>query len=180
MKDAKLLQELRTGKTAAMDEVIDRYGSYVAAVIHNQLGRLSCPQDVEELASDTFLALWQNREKLRSDSLRPWLGAVARNRARSHLRKLGELTVSAEDMLIIADDCAAARMEEQERRQLLSKALDSLGEPEREIFVRRYYYNQSVPDIAAETGLHPENVKTRLRRGREKLKTFFEKGAYEL
>lgn len=180
MKDAKLLRELHRGKSAAMEAVIDCYGAYVAAVIHNQLGRLSCPQDVEELASDTFLALWQNREKLRGEALRPWLGAVARNRARSHLRKLGELTVSAEDMLIIADDCAAARMEEQERRELLSEALDTLGEPDREIFVRRYYYNQSVPDIAAETGLHPENVKTRLRRGREKLKSILEKGGMEL
>ena len=55
-----------------------------------------------------------------------------------------------------------------------------MGEPDSEIFLRRYYCNQSVAEIAAATRLHPENVKTRLRRGREKLKKLLKKGGCEL
>lgn len=180
MDDKCILKALRRGDTRTVEAAIDLYGAYVAAVIHNQLGRLSCPEDVEELSSDVFLALWQNREKLRGDSLRPWLGAVARNRARSHLRKLGELTVPEDELLTVATDCTEAIASERERRRTLARAVSELGEPDGEIFLRRYYYNQSIPNIAAETGLHPENIKTRLRRGREKLKAILEKGGFEL
>lgn len=180
MTERELLRALRRGDTRAVEAAIDLCGAYVAAVIHNQLGRLSSPEDVEELSSDVFLALWQNREKLRGDSLRPWLGTVARNRARSHLRKLGELTVPEDELLTVATDCTETLASERERRRTLARAVSELGEPDGEIFVRRYYYNQSIPNIAAETGLHPENIKTRLRRGREKLKAILEKGGFEL
>lgn len=181
MEDFELLRDLRRGDESAVEAAIDRYGAYVAAVVHRALGRLSCPGDVEELASDVFLALWQSRGKLRGgDSLRPWLAAVARNRARSHLRTLGEVPVGEEALAEISADSTESLAAERERRRLLSEAIAELGEPDGEIFLRRYYCGQSVPEIALATGLHPENVKTRLRRGRGKLKKLLEKGGCEL
>ncbi len=179
MEERELLRRLRRGDEAVIEALIDRYSAYVASVVHRSLGKLSCPEDVEELSSDVFLSLWQKRGSLRSENLRPWLAAVARNRARSYLRSLGELPADegALESLSVgsAEESAEMREEELELRQ----AVDALGEPDAEIFMRRYYRDESVEQIASATGLHPENVKTRLRRGRVKLKKYLEKGGRE-
>ena len=62
---------------------------------------------------------------------------------------------------------AAERMEERRRVQ---EAVDSLPERDREIFLRHYYYAQTVQEISAATGVNEATVKTVLRRGRVKLK----------
>lgn len=51
-----------------------------------------------------------------------------------------------------------------------------MGEPDREIFLRHYYYCQSVTDIAAALDMNANTVKTRLRRGRERLRAELSKG----
>ena len=60
----------------------------------------------------------------------------------------------------------------------IRKAVLALREPEREIFLRYYYFYQPVSTIAEEMGLEPANVKTKLFRGRKKLKEVLEKGGY--
>ena len=180
MEEELLLRALRRGDESAVEKIIDHYGAYVAAVVHNQLGQLSSPEDVEELSSDVFLILWQKRGTLRGETLRPWLAAVARNRARSHLRTLGVLPEYEEQIPDLPADYTETLVEEREQQRMLAQAISGLGEPDGEIIVRRYYYDQSVPKIAEETGLHPENVKSRLRRSREKLKKILEKGGCDL
>lgn len=56
------------------------------------------------------------------------------------------------------------------------RAVDGMGEPDREIFLRHYYYCQSVADIAAALDMNANTVKTRLRRGRERLRAELSKG----
>ena len=51
-------------------------------------------------------------------------------------------------------------------------ALLSLEPADREVFLRRYYYCQKLGDISREMGLNESTVKSKLRRGREKLKAF--------
>ncbi len=176
MEDKELLRQLRRGDELAAEAIIDRYGAYVAAVVHRSLGKLSRPEDVEGLSSDVFFSLWQHRGSLRGDNIRPWLAAVARNRARSFLRSLGELPSELDESELPCTDSTEMLAEKHEEERELRCAVDALAEPDREIFMRHYYRGESVAQIAAATGLHPENVKTRLRRGRVKLKKYLEKG----
>ena len=175
MSDRELLKLLRVGDESAVEAAVDRYGAYVAAVVHRSLGALSSPEDVEELCSDVFFALWQRRGSLRGDELRPWLGTVARNRARDFLRSMGTVQVR-EFPADVGTESAEMLAEERENRRALADAIAGLCKGDRELLLRHYYGGESVPQIAAETGLHPENVKSRLRRGREKLKKLLEKG----
>ena len=63
------------------------------------------------------------------------------------------------------------------RQELVRRALGELERPDRELFVRHYYYGQTVARAAEEMGLNPSTAKTRLRRGREKAEgTFAESG----
>ena len=87
--DRKLLAALRAREPQGLEEAIGRYSPYVAGVLRKVLGQLGTQEDLEELSSDVFVALWQSAEGLREDSdLKLWLGVVARNRALKHLRVL--------------------------------------------------------------------------------------------
>ena len=55
-------------------------------------------------------------------------------------------------------------------RQLVRQAVDALPDQDREIFLRHYYYAQTVPEISRQMDLNQSTIKTRLRRGRTKLK----------
>ena len=57
--DQKILRGLKRQDSAALEAAIRRYSGYVAAVIGNQLGSFAAGEDIEELASDVFVALWQ-------------------------------------------------------------------------------------------------------------------------
>lgn len=181
MEDKELLNELKEDRIEALEAVIDRYSAYVATVIRNQLGPRCRNVDVEELASAVFFTLWQERRAIRTFHLRGWLGTVAKNRARAHLRKnRKECTqVSLEDIILVSGDRAAELLEAKERRRILKLALQELGEPDGEIFRRCYYYRESVPSIARQLDMHPEAVKSRLRRGREKLKEILRREGFE-
>ncbi len=170
--DRLLLEKLRRRDQQGLEEAIHRYGGYVTAVVRRTLGPFGAEQDGEELVSDVFVALWQNAESLRDDSsLKNWLGVVARNGA---LKRLGRtrLEEPLEENLCFA---GADPAEEAEQRVLVRRAVNSLGGKDREILIRHYFWYETVEQIAREMGMNPSTVKTRLRRGREKLRKKLEK-----
>ena len=59
---------------------------------------------------------------------------------------------------------------EREARERTRRAVEAMGEPDREIFLRHYYCFQNVADIALALDMNVNTVKTRLRRGRERLR----------
>ena len=178
MDDSEIILRLKKDDQSALERIISQYGAYVAAVVCHQLGAFSSPEDVEELASDVFAALWRSRHKLKTDHIRGWLGATARNRARDFLRKQSLLTADEEDHIIVADDDVQQLLEKQERTRLVHEALTALQAEDREIFLRYYYYNQSVSQISEALGRNTNTVKSRLARGRSKLKEILMKEGF--
>lgn len=112
------------------------------------------------------------------EQIRGWLGKVARNRALNRLRASREVLALEEDVLCLAEDGPQRLLEEREQAELVRRALGELERPDRELFVRHYYYGQTVARAAEEMGLNPSTAKTRLRRGREKLKEHLRKAGF--
>ena len=76
-----------------------------------------------------------------------------------------------EDVLELPDsDTLAQQVESREEAELVRQAVDSLPEPDREVFLRHYYYAQTVREISLYMNLNESTIKTKLRRGRMKLK----------
>ncbi len=176
MREAALLERLRRQDQDALDELTARYRSYVCTVLSNMLRGVGGWADVEELCADVFLALWQHAGEVREGSLKPWLGTVARNRAKSWLRARRELPMDL-DELDLPDDSPGLE-DEAIRKDLAAavrRAVDSLRPKDREIFLRYYFYLQPAETIAAELGLAPSSVRSRLSRGRELLRKKLEK-----
>ena len=172
MKEEKALQKMCDGNPEGLRSLMDWYIPYVSTVVWGILQGTMTPEDAEEVVSDVFLAAWHQAEQLRAGKVKAWLGAVARNKAKNKLRELGQTLPLEEDVLELADNA----YEQSELRELVRCAVDSLSPKDREIFLRHYYYAQTVEEIAQQMKMNPATVKTRLRRGRMKLKEFLTGG----
>lgn len=174
LTEATALLRLQHGSQEALSWFIDKYTPYVCTVIRYIIGGSMTEADVEEAASDVFLVLWQHPERVSLATLRPWLGGVARNKARQKLRERN-MTLSLEEDLLIVDEADPERSLEREDRDRTVRAAVLAMEPtDREIFLRYYYHCQPVAVIARELGSPASTVKSRLRRGREKLRAALE------
>ncbi len=172
MREEKALQRMQNYDSEGLHFLMNRYIPYVSAVVWGILRGAMTPEDAEEVVSDVFLAAWNQADQLRAGKVKAWLGAVARNKAKNKLRQMGQTLPLEEDVLELADDA----YEQSELRELVRSAVDSLSPKDREIFLRHYYYAQSVEEISQYMNMKPATVKTRLHRGRIKLKEYLTGG----
>ncbi len=176
MREEIILRNMQARNPAGLEALMDRYLPYVSVIVWNILRDCMSLEDCEETASDVFLAAWEQAEQLRPGHVKGWLGAVARNKAKNKLRQRGQALPLVEDILDLpGPDDPAAALERAEEQALVRRAVFSLPDPDREIFLRHYYYAQTVREAAAAMGLNESTVKTRLRRGRIKLKELLTK-----
>lgn len=176
MSEEKQLKRLQAGSEDALCYFIRRYTAYVSAIVWRTLGQSMTAQDAEEVISDVFLTLWRRCDRVQPDKLRPWLAAVAHNAALSKLRRIQNTIPLEEDQIELAGSGPEAMVEDAERSRLVTQAVDSLGEPDRTIFLRHYYYRQSTSIIADGLDMKPDAVRQRLKRGRDRLRTMLSKG----
>ena len=177
MDERRLAEKLKARSRPALDQAVRRLTPYVGTVICRTLSGRAAREDVEELTADVFLALWEHAPDLDpAQGLRPWLAAVARNRAVDFLRRQRFADPLPEDApapgggpedLLVRREWAAR----------LWAAVEALGEPDRTLFFRYYYENAPLGDAAEETGLSLTAAKQRLFRGRKKLKAMLSEGA---
>ena len=169
-----LSRRLRLGDPAALEEVMDRYAVYTAKIIAVFLNQTLPQEDMEEVLSDVFFNLWTHRENLRGE-IKPYLAAITRNAARSRLRQFqpceglsegfspGSATLPPEE-----------EMEKREEAEAVRAAMERLSPEDRELFFRFYFLDQTTDEIALVTGQNPSTLRSRLRRGRQKLKLILE------
>lgn len=172
LTEEQALRQMKQGSQDALAWFIQRYGAYVSTIIHNIIGQRMSNADVEEVASDVFLALWNNAGKILPNAARSWLATVARNTARSRLRRVSDTLPLDEEAVIVDDRTPEATLERREQAVRVRMALLSLNPVDREVFLRFYYYYQKTADIAADMGLNESTVRTKLNRGRAKLRDF--------
>ena len=176
MTEKQLVKAIARGELSALEELIRQYTPYVSSVIARILrGRQA---DVEELTADVFLAVWDNRDKLRAGKVKGYLGAIARNRAFNLLRADRENLPLEDDVLLLETDSPDRELDKKETARVVNRALSQLDKPQRELFVRHYYYGQTVQEAALAMGINLSTAKTWLRRGRETLKAILEQEGY--
>ena len=105
--------------------------------------------------------------------LKAYLAAVVRNKAKTALRKHHEEEPLEDDVLQISiPNQPEQKILLSELRELAHEAVDSLGEPDREIFQRYYFFYQKTEEISQALGLKDATVRAKLARGRKRLKEY--------
>ena len=166
--EEELLQRLRNREKNSIDEAIRIYTPYLSTVLYHMAGNSLPKEDIEEIVADVFVVLWNNtgRIDLQKGTLRSYLAAVARNFALKRINRKLDHT-SLED-IELSD--GKNFMEENFHNNYVWETVMSLGEPDSEIFVRRYKFDEKIKDISKAMGLNISTVKTRLSRGKRKLR----------
>ena len=181
MEDAVILQQLLDRDENAVNAVREKYGAMLQRIARNILAD---PRDAQECVNDTYHALWNAIPPARPDSLGAYAQRVCRNICLNRLRSLtadkrGAYTLSLEEL--------ANYLPGQDPRNTVSsravgQAINSfLAEESREnryIFVQRYWYGAQVREIAQTLGLREKTVSARLRRLRDRLRTFLSKEGF--
>jgi RNA polymerase sigma factor (sigma-70 family) len=179
MENRKIIERFIGGDVKALGKVIDTYSAYLYAIVYNIAGESLSREDAEEIVADSFVSLWYNRLSADSGSFKSYLAAIARNKTKDALRAQ-HLTEPLEDDIILAR-CSAP--EEAAVKSELSKevrsAVETLPEPDREIFKRHYFLYQKTDEIAADMSIKPATVRVKLSRGREKLRGYLRERGVE-
>ena len=171
MTEAKALNQLQQGSADALKWFISKYTPYVSTIVYNIIGSSMSTADVEEVTSDVFYTFWNNADKVKLSSVRGYLGSIARSKAKNKFREAGYEFSLDDDLYISEDISIEEKCLEDELHTIVKQEVLSMKEPEREILLRYYYYCQSIPNISQEMGMTVPNVKVKLHRARNALKS---------
>lgn len=186
MEDHEIIQLYWDRNETAITESRDKYGPYCTAIARNIL---SDERDSEECVSDTWLHAWNAMPPQRPRLLRAFLGTITRNLSFGRYRaRRAEKRGGGETALVLEElgECvsgAESAESEAERRELLSAInafLSALPAQKRGIFLCRYWYADSVQDIAKRFGTTPGNISAQLHRMRKALRADLTERGYEL
>lgn len=160
--------------------LIDHYTPYVTTIISGIAKGALTASDIEEVAADVFFKTWRSREQIKAPSLKAFVAQITRNATIDRLRvKDMEFVPYDDDVLQIScpdqtDDLAILR----DQKQAMEDAVRSFGEPDREIFIRYYYFGESLKIISDKLGLKVATAKTKLHRSRSRLRSILEERGY--
>ena len=139
-------------------------------------------EDAQECVSDTYLKTWDTIPPKRPEYFFAYLAKICRNFAlgvldfKSAAKRKGEVVALTQEMeCCIPDPQHERRLEGEELGEVLNRFLESLSVDNRVIFLRRYWYLDTVAEIAHRYGMTESKVKTQLHRTRTKLHSFLAK-----
>ena len=173
MHDEKIISAIRARDEAAIHSVILNYSRLLWSVAGRVLDQIGSPQDVEECVADVFIYLWEHPEKYdpRRGSLKTWLAIVARTRATDRCRQLLRRDAVPLEETVFADQPEVVDgILAEDAKKALAAAVNDLGEPEHEILIRRYYYQQKPKEIALTLDMTVKQVDNCLYRTKRKLR----------
>ena len=179
MDERKTVSRLKRGDSMALALVIEQYSAYLYTIVSAIMGSRLPAEDVEEIVSESFIALWYNRQKIQAGKLRPYLAAIARSKAVSRLRSLHLHELLEDDVLICSCPSPEYELLCAELADIARAAVDSLPEPDREIFKRHYFLYEKTESIAKALGMNSATVRTKLARGRRQLKKHLTERGYD-
>lgn len=186
MDDREIVELFLARDESAIQRTSEKYGRRLRSLSY---GIVKNAQTAEECEDDTYLESWNtippNEPK---EYLYAFLARIIRHislnccRARSRLKRsayICELSTEMEQCIPAPDDCEC-RMDDIALRDVINDFLATLSEEKRNIFLRRYWYLDSIADISERYDFSESKVKTTLFRSRNQLREYLEKGGYTL
>ena len=178
MEDSKIIDLYWARKEQALEETDAKYGSYCRTIARNILRNF---EDTEECVSDTWLHAWNSMPPQRPGILSAFLGRITRNLSfdrckyqQAAKRGGGTLPLALDELgeCIPASGRVEHALEQKELAAAIDRFLRTLPEKDCNLFLRRYWYVDSISVIADRYGMKENTVKSILFRTREKLRKF--------
>ena len=174
--DQKIIELYINRSEQALSETAVKYGRYCLSIAY---GILQSHEDAQECVSDAYLTAWNAIPPRRPNDLGTYLGKITRNLSIDRLRTRsrekrggGEAPLALEELeeVVAGSDSPENEAVRKELIAGLNRFLSELTRQERYVFVRRYWYLDSLGDIAKSTGFSGSKVASMLYRLRGRLK----------
>ena len=183
MDDREIIQLYFARNETAVEETSKKYKNYCTKIAHNILSNV---EDSEECVNDTFLGAWEAIPPKSPERLSSFLGRITRNIAlnKYDYYKAKKRNKEFETILDELNDCVSSsdnvesQYEGEQIAESISKFLRSIKEDHRNIFLRRYWYSDSMADIASRFAISESKTKSILFRIRKKLQIYLKKEGY--
>lgn len=178
LEDSKIIDLYWARKEQALAETDAKYGNYCRTIARNILRNF---EDTEECVSDTWLHAWNSMPPQRPGILSAFLGRITRNLSfdrckyqQAAKRGGGALPLALDELgeCIPASGRVEHELEQKELAAAIDRFLRTLPEKDCNLFLRRYWYVDSISVIADRYGMKENTVKSILFRTREKLRKF--------
>lgn len=186
MDDSLIVDLYWKREESAIRETENKYGNYLTKIACNILADF---EDSKEVVNDTYMKAWNSMPAHRPDILSTYLGKITRQlsidvyrKKTSQKRVRSEYTVSLSELeeCVTDKDTPEQEMELQLLANLISTYLWSLSEEIRNVFVCRYFFMDSIKEIAGYNNVSESKIKSMLYRTRLGLKRYLEKEGYVL
>lgn len=182
MDDPHIIRALFERAEDAIDALQQKFGSRLYATAMNIL---SNAQDAQECVNDTYLAVWNAIPPEQPDPLCAYVYRIGRNTALNKLRsstaqkRLSVYNVSLDELAeCIPDTASLDALDARELGRTINRFLSTQKEDSRTIFLRRYWFGDSVKAIAQAMSMQESAVSVRLNRLRSRLKEYLRKEGY--
>lgn len=175
MDDSKIIELFYERSEQAIVELSKKYGSVCTKVAHNIL---NSKRDSEECVNDAYLGAWNTIPPQRPDPLLSYICRIVRNLAvkkyhsntAAKRNSIYDVSLDELENCFPASDCAESEVDARETARIIDSFLETLDKENRILFVRRYWYSDSITDLAELFHTSNHNISVRLSRTREKLK----------
>lgn len=177
MDEETLLKGLYSKDPQAIEFVIHTYRQFVFTIIYKILWKKGMPEDIEECTSDIFIKLWKHPELYipEKGTLKNYLGSAAKNRAIDKYRQLSKMdSCEISESICIDREDLQDMVVKKELYQQLYDAIETLNERDREIIIRRYFFNETPSVIAEKTSLSGKQIENILYQSKLKLRNIIE------
>ena len=172
MNDEKIIELYNKRSESAIAMTAESYSSYLMRVAYNVLGNY---QDCEEVVSDSYMSAWNSIPPAKPASLKFFIAKIVRNKAIDlALKKNADKRGGGQVVLCLDElnDCVADEAAEDSGTitEVINAFLRKQDLKKARMFVRRYWYMDSIADIATYFNCSESKVKTTLFRMRQELK----------
>lgn len=186
MEDAEIVALYWARNEDAITQTKAKYGAYLNRVANNILADL---EDSQECVSDTLLAAWRSMPDNRPKNLRTYLGKITRQvsidlyRRRNRMKRYAsEYAISLEEL---GDSFTDGRTPEDELNarlltETVNRFLRTLPDEARNTFIGRYYFFDSLQEVARYCGMSESKCKSLLYRTRQSLKSYLQREGFDL
>ena len=180
LKDHEIINLFFERSEQAITELVNRYGAAVRTVAWNILNN---PQDVEECSNDTYLHVWNRIPPTRPNYLGAYVCRIARNvclkryHSNTAVKRNSYYDVALQELedTIPALSTVETDYEAKELTRYLNQFLRKISTDDRYLFLRRYWYGDSIGEIAQQLDIPPHTASVRLFRLRQKLQDYLQK-----
>ena len=186
MTDEMILSLYFERNESAVAETDKKYGAYCMTVSKNILGN---EEDAKECLNDTYLAAWNSIPPKIPEKLSLFLGKITRNLSLNRYRKnetkkrgggTADIVFDEIGEIISGSENPEEKFEQKEIIGAVNEFLRTLPEEKRSIFICRYWYFDSIEDIAARFGKKESGIYSSLERTRKNLWKYLSERGYEI